>query len=241
MEQNTEILEAYLAQQLSPEQQQSLEARLAAEPELAAELALHRQLHQHIQQAEIQNLKGQVKTWLKTQADTPAPPTTATSRPLWPRITSIAAVLSLGLGLGWWYFSQSPTFDSQQAINQLVAAAPPSQQGTSSLRQQWVHAYQSKNYPQVQQLLAPIASPSPEQTYYLALSHLAQGQHQTASSLLQSPNIASSAFAEKANWLLALSQHQQGHHSQAQQLYAQIARSNSQYQKQAQQALKNLH
>lgn len=241
MEENIERIEAYLEGALKGQELQQFEAELAANSQLATELEVHKKLRKYVAETEISRLKTEVNGWMAQEQPASTSPNLIKEkviRPLWKSITTIAAVLAVAIGLGWWfYLMKAPAFDSQLAMEEVITEAPATQQGQAEARQQWVYAYQQKSYSKVIDLLSSKTDKTPEELYYLGLSYAALNRYDEASILLSSSALEESIYQEKAEWLNALILLKQGHKGEARDILEKIAKSESQYKSQAERAM----
>jgi hypothetical protein len=246
MEEAIEQIENYLQGTMDAAQKASFELRLLQEPELKAELALHQKIHGFVKATEANKLKEQVKMALqaeRTQAGTEQTSTLSQKKSLtignW--LPKIAAVLLLTVGLGWWIFKDSGNnFNQQAAFVQLLEQNPAVLQGTEDLHNQWVAAFQAKDYSKVIQLVKDQPNTDTEALYYLGLSHAATNNYTQAVKILNTTALKNSLFAEKAEWLKALVLLKNKQTKEATDTLTQIANSSSYFAKQAKEALENV-
>jgi hypothetical protein len=213
MKDNTDLIEAYLNNELLGDDLLNFENRLNTEVDFVEEVTLHRQIRGFVKENEVENLKGQVKNWLA--ADESENGTSETENiilnPQKPKsvfsinlITRIAAGLVIIAGLSWYFFTNN---SSQSAENQYYAELinqNPSQLQGADDRAVWAQAYREKNYKKTIAVLQVKKNPTPEESYYLGLALSANNQLEKAISQLSQNQIVESVYSEKAEWAKAL-------------------------------------
>ena len=152
---NTELIEAYLNNELTAEDKATFENRLNADKDLVAELALHKQIRGFVKENEVQQLKNQVKVWLQEEVAFVPSEMKVVKKPFLSisGLARIAAILAVVLGIGWFYFSdKNPEMTAEVAqdkyFTELLAQNPGTLQGDDQ-RSVWIQAFSEKNYDQV--------------------------------------------------------------------------------------------
>jgi hypothetical protein len=233
MKDNTNLIEAYLNNEMLGDDLLSFENRLKIEPELAEELALHRQIRGFIKENEVANLKNEVQSWLKEEDKN-----TLELKPKFEQKTSlfsfsniikIAAAIIIVSGISWYFFSNKTSESLEnQYLAELTNQAPPQLQGEDD-RAIWAQAYREKKYKQVISILQNKKNTSPEEIYYLGLALSADNQLDKALIEFSKNLVTKSVYAEKAEWAKALIYLKLYKKIEAKQLLKKIGESDSQY------------
>lgn len=242
---NTELIEAYLNNELTAEDKATFENRLNADKDLVAELALHKQIRGFVKENEVQQLKNQVKVWLQEEEVAFVPSEMKVVKKPFLSINSlarIAAILAVVLGIGWLYFSdKNPEMTAEVAqdkyFTELLAQNPGTLQGDDQ-RSVWIQAFSEKNYDQVILTIEKKQEKTPEEIYYLGLSYSAKGNYAKAIEQLSMKTLQDSVYAEKAEWAIALIYLKQDDKPKATALLQKIAKSNSEFAEKAKALLK---
>ena len=225
---NTDIIEAYLNNELAGDEQIAFENRIELEPDLLEEIVLHRQIREFVKENEIHNLKSQVKNWiLEEKEDVKTKKITLFSRT---NLLRIAASLVLILGLAWLYFN------SQSSGNQYFAELVQQNIGTiqgSEDRSSWTQSFREEKYAKVISILNKKEIKTSEEIYYLGLSYAAETNYSKAIAQFSTIILQDSVYAEKANWALALVYLKQNNRILAKPLLEKIAKSDSEFSKKA--------
>ena len=232
---NTELIEAYLNNELTAEDKATFENRLNADKDLVAELALHKQIRGFVKENEVQQLKNQVKVWLQEEVAFVPSEMKVVKKPFLSisGLARIAAILAVVLGIGWFYFSdKNPEMTAEVAqdkyFTELLAQNPGTLQGDDQ-RSVWIQAFSEKNYDQVILTIEKKQEKTPEEIYYLGLSYSAKGNYAKAIEQLSMKTLQDSVYAEKAEWAIALIYLKQDDKPKAKALLQKIAKSNSEF------------
>ena len=207
MKDHTDLIEAYLNNELLGEDLLNFENRLKKEPDLAKELDLHKQIRGFVKENEVQNLKNQVKGWLKDdEADKKEifiSQKTKTSFSI-NLFAKIAAGLAIVAGLSWYFFTNN-TIDKpeNQFLSELTSQNPSQLQGVDD-RAVWTQAYREKNHKKTIAILEKKQNKTAEENYYLGLSLSADNQFEKAIAQFSQKQVLESVYAEKAEWAKAL-------------------------------------
>lgn len=241
---NTELIEAYLNNELTAEDKATFENRLNADKDLVAELALHKQIRGFVKENEVQQLKNQVKVWLQEEVAFVPSEMKVVKKPFLSisGLARIAAILAVVLGIGWFYFSdKNPEMTAEVAqdkyFTELLAQNPGTLQGDDQ-RSVWIQAFSEKNYDQVILTIEKKQEKTPEEIYYLGLSYSAKGNYAKAIEQLSMKTLQDSVYAEKAEWAIALIYLKQDDKPKAKALLQKIAKSNSEFAEKAKALLK---
>lgn len=241
---NTELIEAYLNNELTAEDKATFENRLNADKDLVAELALHKQIRGFVKENEVQQLKNQVKVWLQEEVAFVPSEMKVVKKPFLSisGLARIAAILAVVLGIGWFYFSdKNPEMTAEVAqdkyFTELLAQNPGTLQGDDQ-RSVWIQAFSEKNYDQVILIIEKKQEKTPEEIYYLGLSYSAKGNYAKAIEQLSMKTLQDSVYAEKAEWAIALIYLKQDDKPKAKALLQKIAKSNSEFAEKAKALLK---
>lgn len=208
MKDNTDLIEAYLNNELLGDELLSFENRIQNEPDLAKEIALHKQIRGYVKENEVVNLKNQVKGWLKEDNENTLEfkPKTEQKTSLFSFSNSlkIAAVIIIVSGISWYFFSNKTSESTESKyLTELTNQNPPQLQGADD-RSIWSQAYREKNYKKVIEILQKKKDTSPEESYYLGLAYSAANQNEKALTTFSTKAIQQSVYAEKAEWAKAL-------------------------------------
>ena len=233
---NTELIEAYLNNELTAEDKATFENRLNADKDLVAELALHKQIRGFVKENEVQQLKNQVKVWQQEEEVAFVPSEMNVVKKPFLSISGlarIAAILAVVLGIGWFYFSDknpemTAEVDQDKYFTELLAQNPGTLQGDDQ-RSVWIQAFSEKNYDQVILTIEKKQEKTPEEIYYLGLSYSAKGNYAKAIEQLSMKTLQDSVYAEKAEWAIALIYLKQDDKPKAKALLQKIAKSNSEF------------
>jgi hypothetical protein len=233
---NTDVIEAYLNNELLGDALLNFQKRLESEPELAEEIALHKQIRAFIQENEVENLKAQVKDWLKEEEEIQQIENATNTNLQKPKsnfpiglFTKIAAGIALVSGLSWYFFTNKTTENTEnQYLSELANQNPAQMQGADD-RSEWAQAYTGKNYKKVLDILVKKTEKTPEESYYLGLAYLQNNQYAMAVAQFSAKNVTESVYAEKAEWLQALIYLKLNKKEAAKQILNKIKNSDSQY------------
>jgi tetratricopeptide (TPR) repeat protein len=230
---NTDIIEAYLNNELEAEERTAFENRIEKEPDLLEEIALHRKIRGFVKETEVNNLKSQVKGWMLEEKEE----VTTKKIVLFSRtnLIRIAASFALISGLGWFYFN-SQTSDNQY-LTELVGQNPGTLQGGDD-RNTWTQLFQEKKYAEVISIINKKEIRTSEEVYYLGLSYAAETNYSKAITQFSKTILQDSVYAEKANWALALVYLKQNNEDLAKPLLEKIADSDSEFSEKAKELLK---
>lgn len=230
---NTDIIEAYLNNELAGDEQIAFENRIELEPDLLEEIVLHRQIRGFVKENEIHNLKSQVKNWiLEEKEDVKTKKITLFSRT---NLLRIAASLVLISGLAWLYFNSQSS--GNQYFVELVQQNPGTLQGSDD-RSSWTQSFREKKYTKVISILHKKEIKTSEEIYYLGLSYAAETNYSKAITHFSTIILQDSVYAEKANWALALVYLKQNNRILARPLLEKIADSDSEFSEKAKRLLK---
>lgn len=254
MKDNTDLIEAYLNNELLGEALLNFENELKTNANLAEELALHRQIRGFVKENEVENLKEQVKDWLSEEEEASLQPFPK-ERELTPNsinssfsefkiennlnkksntfslnlFSKIAAGLAIFGGLSWYLFTNKSTQNLEsQYLSELTNQNPSQLQGADD-RNLWAQAYREKNYKKVIDILQKKKDASPEESYYLGLAYSAANQNEKALTTFSTKAIQQSVYAEKAEWAKALVYLKLYKKAEAKTLLNKIKNSDSQY------------
>ncbi len=244
-EDNTDLIEAYLNDELAENERNDFENHLKLDADLAAEVALHKQIRAFVKENEVQNLKSQVKDWLKDDAHVfVATEMKVIKKPFFSmnNIARIAAAVAIVSGIGWFYFSnKTPEMTAEVAQNQyfteLLAQNPGTLQGTDD-RSTWTQAFREKQFDKVIEILEKGIDKTTEEVYYLGLAYSAKGNYPKAIEQFSTKIVHDSVYAEKANWAIALIYLKQNNKTEAKVLLEKIAKSDSEFSEKAKELLK---
>lgn len=242
-----ELIEAYLANQLSPTDRASFETDIAGDAGFRAEVNRQRDLRLGLRGLGIERAlaraKAQVEQINSTVEDTPLTDSVPINQPIirslntW-RYWAAAASVVLLLGVGYYAYQQSgsrqaeiayadtfsPTSSDQLLKEFPTGSLPPSAQA------QLLNAltnYRAGNYDKVIAQLKRL--PADKQTiyyknYFLGLSYLANNQPGNAIPLLKQARTApSSAIRQKSDWFLTLAYVKNGQTKKALPMLKQIS------------------
>ncbi len=208
MKDNTDLIEAYLNNELLGDALLNFEKSLLNDPDLAVEVSLHRQIRGFVKENEVDNLKGQVKGWLAEENDYKEEIilNSQQSKSVFSinLIAKIAAGLVIVAGLSWYFFTNKSSQPSgNQFYAELISQNPSQLQGADD-RALWAQAYREKNYKKTISFLLAKKNPTPEESYYLGLALSADNQLEKAVAQLSQNQITESVYSEKAEWAKAL-------------------------------------
>lgn len=236
---NTELIEAFLNNELGQEERAIFENRLQNEADLQEEVALHKQIKGFVKQHEVENLKSQVKTWLSEEATPKATMTVHKTRTFTlNNIMKIAAAVVIVSGMGWYLFTDklSGGGSQEQYLSELVSQNPTMLQGSDD-RSFWTEAFRNKNYQQVIDSLEAKPERTPEEAYHLGLAYTATKNYPKAIEHFSSKIVQDSVYSEKANWAIALIYLEQNNKAKAKSLLEKIAKSDSEFAEKAKKLL----
>lgn len=241
---NTELIEAYLNNELPTEEKATFENRLNADNDLVTELALHKQIRGFVKENEVQHLKSQVKNWLQEEEVAFVPSEMkVVKKPFLSMsgLARIAAVLAVVSGIGWFYFSdKTPEMTAEIAqdkyFTELLAQNPGTLQGNDE-RSVWIQAFSEKQFDKVVEILEKNIEKTPEEIYYLGLAYSAKGNYPKAIEQFSTKVLQDSVYAEKANWAIALIYLKQDKKAEAKNLLEKIAKSDSEFAEKAKELL----
>ncbi len=230
-----QLLERYLANDLTPAQRQALEKRLANDTALRHELALRQEVEQLAVRDDLThifNLAGKAMAERPTQG--------AAVRRLWPRLVAVAAVLVFMIGITL-YINNNQGFANHKEVFTAYYKPYPAYQtvrGSQSKQNGFylgMEAYQQGAY---KNALAAFDTASHINTniilFYQAQCHLYLGKGQLAVQLLEQVAAQQTGLlAEQAQWYLALAQLQTGNLALARQQFMALAAKTGTYQQQA--------
>lgn len=234
---NTDLIEAYLNNELLGDVLLSFEKRIDSEPELAEEVSLHRQIRGFVKENEVANLKSVVKTWLQEEDASPLPSlearetSTQSSSNIFTLnlLAKIAAGIAVVAGLSWYFFSNTNSQNLEiEYLTALTIQNPPQLQGADD-RAVWAQAYCEKKYNNVINFLEKKTNETPEEVYYLGLSFAAVNQNENALKQFSQKIIIESVYAEKAEWAKALIYLKLNNKNEAKQLLNKIKKSDSEF------------
>jgi hypothetical protein len=235
MKDNTDLIEAYLNNELLGDALLSFKNRLKNETDLAEELALQSQIRGFVKENEVSNLKNQVKNWLKEDENNSIKDSISLNsqnkNPFFSSnlILKIAAVLAIIAGLSWYFFSNNKIQNTEnQYLSELINQNPTQLQGADD-RTIWAQAYRDKNYKKVISILSKKNQFTPEESYYLGLALSADNQFEKALSQLKQKQISESVYAEKAEWAKALIYLKLNKKAEAKQMLNKIENSDSEF------------
>lgn len=223
---NTDIIEAFLNNELGAEERTAFENRIEQEPDLLEEIALHRKIRGFVKENEIDKLKNQVKNWMLEEEVKPKK-IVLFSRT---NLLRIAASIVLISGLGWFYFNSQSS--DNQYLTELVGQNPGTLQGSDD-RNTWTQLFQEKKYAEVISVLMKKEQMNPEEVYFLGLSYAAETNYSKAITQFSKTILQDSVYAEKANWALALVYLKQNNEILAKPLLEKIADSDSEFSEKA--------
>lgn len=205
-------IEAYLADELSPEDRADFEARCRQDAQWAESTRLHLLARQTLHESGREALKSRLD-----QRYQPEGSPSATRRPLWqqPWIYAMAAAIALILLLVWW--PKSPHYQSPQELYAAYMELPvPSGLRSStqdSLAQRWeqaMQAFQDSAYQDAIRQLEPLIQDSSflsqsgnRARLYLGVAHLQLSQFEQAQAYLKSI-AAGSLYFDQAQWYRVL-------------------------------------
>jgi tetratricopeptide (TPR) repeat protein len=241
MKDNTEDIENYLNELLNAEEISAFEARLLVDSELSEELGLHRQLRGFIKENEVQNLKAEVKNWLKEEPEEEILLNSQKRKAPFSigLLSKIAAGMAIFAGIAWYYFSNKiPENIEGEYLASLSAEAPAQLQGDGD-RAVWTQSYIDKDFKKVVAFLKNKPEKTPEESYFLGASFINLGEYESAIAQFNQKTIFESAFAEKAEWAMALIYLKQKNKKQALPLLEKIAKSQSEFAFEAQKILED--
>lgn len=225
---NTNIIEAYLNNELAGNEQIAFENRIELEPDLLEEIVLHRQIREFVKENEIHNLKSQVKNWiLEEKEDVKMKKIALFSRT---NLLRIAASLVLISGLAWLYFNSQSS--GNQYFAELVQQNPGTLQGNDD-RSNWTQLFREKKYAKVISILNKKEIKTSEEVYYLGLSYAAETNYSKAIIQFSTIILQDSVYAEKANWAMALVFLKQNDENLAKPLLEKISDSDSEFSEKA--------
>lgn len=133
-EQLYEKIEAYLAQEMSPESREAFEAELAGSVELRRELALHRRLHEELAKAGKARLRRQLEQ-LATEFPVQSGGNKGSHKGRWFLGLALAGGVAV---LAWWWFSRqgegqkAPAMVPVEQIDSLSAQPAPAARDTAA-------------------------------------------------------------------------------------------------------------
>jgi hypothetical protein len=223
---NTDIIEAYLNNELEVDERIAFENRIGQEPDLLEEITLHRQIRGFVKETEVNKLKSQVKNWMLEEEVKPKKITLFSST----NLLRIAASIVLISGLGWYYFN-SQTSDNQY-LTELIGQNPGTLQGKDDSNT-WTPLFQEKKYAEVISIINKKEIRTSEEVYYLGLSYAAENDYSKAVAQFSKSILQDSIYAEKANWALALVYLKQNNEILAKPLLEKIADSDSEFSEKA--------
>ncbi|RYC71011.1 tetratricopeptide repeat protein [Spirosoma sordidisoli] len=221
-EEQYEIIDAYLANELSAADRAAFDDEIRADADLRAEVDRQRELRLGLRAIGIERALDRARLqYQQTESAARAvAPERAVVRPLgsW-RYWAAAASVVVVLGAGYYAYQQTARPATDLAYNNALPADPtselrkafPTGELPSSVRNQFLDAlrsYQSGKYDQVIDQLATL--PADKQTihyknYLLGLSHLANNQPAEAIPLLTKAQASPTrSLRQKADWFLAL-------------------------------------
>ena len=225
---NTNIIEAYLNNELAGDEQIAFENRIELEPDLLKEIVLHRQIREFVKENEIHNLKSQVKNWiLEEKEDIKMKKIALFSRT---NLLRIAASLVLISGLAWLYFNSQSS--GNQYFTELIEQNPGILQGSDD-RSSWTQSFREEKYAKVILILNKKEIKTSEEVYYLGLSYAAENNYSKAIAQFSTIILQDSVYAEKANWALALVYLKQNDKILAKPLLEKITNSDSEFSEKA--------
>ena len=244
-EDNTELIEAFLNDELVGIERVDFENRLKLDADLEAEMALHKQIRGFVKENEVESLKNQVKGWLKDDANVFVPTEMKViKKPFFSMntIARIAAAVAIVSGIGWFYFSnKTPEMTAEISQNkyfmELLAQNPGTLQGTDD-RSTWTQAFREKQFDKVIEILEKGIDKTPEEVYYLGLAYSAKSNFSKAIEQFSTKIVHDSVYAEKANWAIALIYLKQNNKTEAKVLLEKISKSDSEFSEKAKELLK---
>jgi hypothetical protein len=252
MKDNTDLIEAYLNNELLGDDLLNFEKSLMHDAYLVDELALHRQIRGFVKENEVASLKNQVTEWLKTENDLEATkhkmpePTQGTheeeeknnlilnSQPTKSTIslsfiTKLAAGLAIVSGLSWYFFAnKTPQHIENEYYAEMINQNPTQLQGADD-RGIWAQAYRDKKYKSVIAILEKKTPITAEEIYYLGLAFSANSQFEKAIAQFSIKEITESVYAEKAEWAKALIYLKLYKRTEAKQILKKIENSDSEF------------
>ncbi len=214
LEEQYEQIERYLAEALSPEEQQAFEARLQEDAALAREVKLHRELARSLNDEKVNALRGQLKNidqgWA---APTDQQPTKRISLN-WRQLAGVAAIIAIGI-LAYTFLNRGPAsltndelfaqhFSPYRLVLDERSAAPSE---ADQLRAA-ISSYETGNYDQATERFQQLQNTAPDNvlyTFYTALSQLSNERPTEAIPLLQGLlQKGTHLFVQQSRWYLAL-------------------------------------
>lgn len=206
MKQQYTTFEAYLDDELSAEERQDFERQLLADPSLKKEFeeyAAMRQRYRHSLANEAADEK--LRASLEDLGREFFPPSRQPKAPrrIWLLVTGLAAACVILMML---FYRPKDLF--HQYFQPPLAAFTEKGNGEAGLLQQAERAFNAGDYARAGQYFDAVLTENPgdlQATFYRGLSHLGAGDPAAARGMLEPLALGASAFAEDAQWFLALS------------------------------------
>ena len=223
-QEQAELIEAYLANELSAVDMQTFEQDMAADPDLQAEVATYRQLRLGLKALAIEERLQRARQQVQANAEKAdqlidsqvpvkkLPVKSSRSGTSWTHWAAAASVV-LGLGLGLYIYQQQTlpelAYADTATADQLTKSLPATLLPTDRHRLlDAIRGYKAGQYDAViEELKIPPADRQTAfyQDYFLGLSYLASKQYDKAVAPLKTALGTSSVLLrQKANWFLAL-------------------------------------
>ncbi len=247
MKDNTDLIEAYLNNELLGEDLLNFQKKMDSEPDLAKEVSLHRQIKGFVKETEVGNLKNKVKAWLQEEDAASQPASEEkeyNTNGFLPKkqniftfnlFAKIAAGVTIIAGLSWYFFNSNSTQNPEnEYLAALTSQNPPQLQGAADDRTVWSQAYREKNYKKVIISLEKKKNKTPEEAYYLGLAYSADNQFEKAIKQFSERLITESVYSEKAEWASALIYLKLYKKIEAKQIINKIKKSESEFSSRAQ-------
>lgn len=249
-DQMTEQIEAYLAEEMTPQERAAFEAQMRGDETLAAEVKLHRQTHKLLELYTQVDYKEKLRRIDAAMDGAPEGKTisftgrkTIIQHPLF-RIAAVVLFLaaSAWVLLAYQYDAArigTAQFEPYRDVITYKGDAVPS----DSLILAAMARYNMKDYAEARQTLEKALKQSPDLAdarFYLAMSLLAEGEATEAIGHLQQLT-SNSKYGEVSEWYLALAWLKAGNRDQAVSVLQKIAANNGHgYKEKAEALLQNL-
>ncbi len=237
-----EKIEAYLQEQLTPEERERFEASMAQNKELATEVALQKKLIQSIETESVRQLLEQI------HADNFGKETTIVSihrRRFFPYL-AVAASLSLLL-IGWWYVTsqQSSLANLYSAYFTPATGLPTTLSYTANTQfAEGMVSYKLGDYTEAREWWQPLLEANPTNdtlNFYMGVAFLAEEQADLAiENLSKVVEHTSSVYSDDAQWYLALAYLRNKQKAEAKEILSSLAEKESLYRKQSQEILSQI-